>query len=100
MALGNKFKGSLERYVDDFIMASANFDSHFILLDEIFHILQENNFTLKLKKSLFFQKEVNLSGFCLTTSGILPRKSGLKKFSEFSAIFLIQYIFTPCHYYR
>lgn len=78
LALGNEFDDVLTVYVDDFLIATAgSFLDHLKALDRVFTALQENNFTLKLKKSLFFQKKIRFLGHELSIDGVRPLQDKL-----------------------
>lgn len=81
---GSQFDKTLTMYVDDYLIATrGSFSDHLDAICNIFTVLQLNNFTLKLDKSIFCEKKVNFLGFELSTDGIRPLSEKLDSISKF-----------------
>lgn len=103
LTVGNQFAGVLETYVDDMIVATRTFESHLDVVDRLFTVLEESNYTLRIDKSLFCQKEVKFLGYRLSTKGIVPLESGLQKIGDFAEPKnrkQLQSFIGVCTYYR
>lgn len=73
LALGDQFSDILTIYIDDFLISTpGNFYEHLSAIERVFRVLQEKNFTLNLKKTLFCRKEVKFLGHELSVHGIRP----------------------------
>ena len=65
-----KMKGSLKYYMDDLLIGSKTFQEHMNVLNELFTIMSDFNFTLNLKKCKFFKNEVIFLGFIISNRGV------------------------------
>lgn len=102
--LGNQFEETLTIYIDDFLITTkGNFYNHIYEIEKIFTVLQENNFTLNLDKSLFGKKEVKFLGHELSVDGVKPRQDKLEliqKFEKPRNRTELQRFIGMCTYYR
>lgn len=64
-------------YVDDFVIVSATFAEHLILLREVAKRLRKAKLTISKKKSLFCHKKITFLGYVLTDAGLEPNPERL-----------------------
>lgn len=82
---GDDFNDILTMYVDDILVTtSGDFHNHLTGLCRIFDVLQQNGFTLSLKKSKFCQQEINFLGHKLSLEGVEPLQDKLDIILHFS----------------
>ena len=103
-ALGSQCDAYLTAYVDDLLITTAGtFSDHLKDLVSVFSILQSQNFTLRLDKSLFCRESVKYLGFRLSLDGIQPDPDKLeiiRDFSEPENRTHLQSFLGRCNYYR
>lgn len=103
-AMGNKFESSLTPYIDDLLITTkGSFCDHIDKISEIFYVLQDQNFTLRLDKSLFCRESVKFLGFELSLFGIRPdtdKLSIIRNFAEPRNKTQLQSFLGRCNYYR
>ena len=103
-AIGHQFDDVLTIYIDDFLVATAgSFYDHIENLKDVFTVLQEKNFTLKLEKSKFCKKEVKFLGHEFSTTGIRPQPDKLEIIRDFQRPLNrreLQQFIGVCTYYR
>lgn len=103
MTVGSNSTENTARFVDDCLYGSPDFESHLQLLDENFTKLQNDNFTLRLDKSLFFESEVKFLGFKVSGEVIVPAEDKLQiilDFKEPRNRKQLQSFLGVCTYYR
>lgn len=64
-------------YMDDILIASKTEEEHRTHLREVFHILTENEYYVKLSKCQFFKEEIDFLGHSISKEGISPIKHRL-----------------------
>lgn len=85
-ALGSQFKDILTIYIDDFLLSTkGTFYEHLHAIERVFKVLQEKNFTLNLKKTIFLKKKVKFLGHEVSVDGIRPLRDKLNVISEFES---------------
>ena len=103
-ALEDKFDLFLTSYVDDLLITSrGTFKNHLQDLCTIFSVLEAQNFTLRLDKSVFFRDSVRFLGFHLSLDGIRPdtdRLNIIRDFAEPRNKKDLQSFLGRCNYYR
>jgi transposase InsO family protein len=103
LAFNNEFSNFLTTYIDDLLISSKSFEQHLEHLNLIFNRLQKHNFTLRLSKSLFFQKSIPFLGFVLSGQGVYPDPEKIKIIQDFSQPKnkkQLQQFLGICNYYR
>ena len=108
-AMGEEFSANVSCYIDDILIGTDTFDEHVIydvtirVMSGIFRRLTEHNFTLKLSKCSFFQKQVPFVGFIITNKGIMPapkKMEVIRKFAEPNNKKQLRQFLGVCNYYR
>lgn len=90
-------------YVDDTAIATKTFKRHIQILQIIFSKLMQNNFTIKIDKSQFFESEILFLGFILSSRGIEANPERIKDIVNFetpSNRRQLQSLLGACNYYR
>ena len=59
-------------YMDDILILSKTFEEHLSHLQQVFKILQQEKFSVKLKKCQFFKSELKFLGHIISSDGISP----------------------------
>lgn len=80
--LGDELMRRLTVYVDDILVATANWEEHYCLLQDVFTALLQGGMTLKLKKCEFVKAEINFLGHVLSSVGLLPNEDKIKAIAE------------------
>ena len=70
-------------YIDDILCFTETEKQHTELLRKVFRILHNNNMVISIKKSQFYQSEVEFLGFRLTQQGILPTDEHIRQVTKF-----------------
>lgn len=102
-ALRKDFEKYTACYIDDVLIATETIEQHFDILRQIFERLTSYNFTLKLSKCVFFEREVSFLGFSVSRHGISPDPDKLQVISQFAAPKNkreLQQFLGVCNYYR
>ena len=85
-AMNNLFAQHLDLnvvvYMDDILIYSKSEEEHNKHLTEVFCLLHENQFYVKLKKCAFFQEKVTFLGHDIDSAGIHISDSKAKKIEE------------------
>ena len=100
---GPKVLSFLTAYIDDLLIPSNSFHQHVERLDLFFRRVAEIGATLNLKKSHFFQREVNMLGFLINSCGVSPdptRLDVVKNFPQPTNKKQLQGFLGVCGYYR
>ena len=90
-------------YLDDLIIYSTSWYSHFEKLDEVFTLLEKANLKLKPAKCHLLQEEVLFLGHVVDQSGIRPNPELLQTIDQWEApttVKQIQQFMGLCNYYR
>jgi len=56
--------------MDDILIYSSSLSEHLELLEQVFLIIQQNQFLLKLSKCSFAQTEIEYLGYCISSKGV------------------------------
>ncbi len=70
-------------YIDDILIFSNTFEQHLIDLEELFKRLVDAEFSIKLTKCHFGQREVNYLGHTINEHGVSPDENKLKVIKDF-----------------
>lgn len=62
-------------FMDDILIYSSTLEEHVILLQQVFDILRQHKFFIKLSKCSFAQKEIEYLGHCISSQGVATEKS-------------------------
>jgi len=62
-------------FMDDILIYSATLADHVKLLQQVFDILRQHKFFIKLSKCSFAQKEIEYLGHCISSHGVATEKS-------------------------
>ncbi|KAG0420770.1 Retrovirus-related Pol polyprotein from transposon 17.6 [Dictyocoela roeselum] len=71
-------------YLDDILIFSDNYRTHYETLSEVFEIFNSNNVLINFEKSKFLQSEIRFLGNHITADGIQPDISKINEY-EFKA---------------
>ena len=69
-------------YLDDVLIFSKTIEDHFTHLQEIFKLLREHHFFVKLKKCSFFKTEATFLGHDINEKGFQINANKLKKLMD------------------
>ncbi|XP_055844677.1 uncharacterized protein K02A2.6-like isoform X2 [Episyrphus balteatus] len=61
-------------YIDDIIIAGETFEEHMLALNEVLNALKNSGLNCNLKKSQFFQTNIEYLGHVISAKGIEPNK--------------------------
>ena len=75
--------GSSVVYLDDWLLCSADFDSHMKLLRTVFERLRASGLKYRLSKSHFFQKQITYLGHIISREGIAVSPHNTDKVRDF-----------------
>lgn len=70
--LPDRYADQIFAYLDDWIIISAKFEEHIVLLDILFNILYEAGLKINKEKSHFTRQSVEFLGFILDMDGLKP----------------------------
>ena len=70
-------------YIDDILIMSEDFDSHYDLVSRVLHTLDLHQVKIKLNKCSFFQTEVKFLGHLVGSHGIKKSEEFMKSVSDF-----------------
>lgn len=90
-------------YVDDLLIVSANIEDHCRQLRVVLKKLQENDMTVRLKKSEFFKTGIEFLGYNISVEGISANKDKVTAIQHFPSprnIKQLQGFLGLCNYYR
>lgn len=90
-------------YVDDLLITSKTWTEHCERIRIVLHKLEENNITLKLKKSKLLTDRTNFLGFTLSAQGIKPSEEKVEAIQNFPTprdVKQLQSFLGLCNYYR
>lgn len=57
-------------FMDDILVYSSTLEQHVSLLKQVFDILRQHQFFIKLSKCSFAQREVEYLGHCVSNQGV------------------------------
>jgi len=69
-------------FMDDILVYTPSLDSHCVLLQQVFEILQEHQFFLKLSKCEFAKQELEYLGHTISPAGVATEPSKVKAVSD------------------
>ncbi|XP_055602843.1 uncharacterized protein K02A2.6-like [Uranotaenia lowii] len=72
-------------YIDDIVVSGKTREEHDRRLNQVLHVLKENNATLNHSKCSFGVEELEILGFKINTSGISPAEDKIKAIKNFRA---------------
>lgn len=61
--------------MDDILIYSKTMEEHCALLTQVFDIIRENQFFVKLSKCSFVQEEIEYLGHCISAAGVATEPS-------------------------
>jgi hypothetical protein len=62
-------------FMDDILIYSETLEQHYVLLKQVFDIIRENQFFVKLSKCSFVQQIIGYLGHCISTEGVATEPS-------------------------
>ena len=65
-------------FMDDILIYSSSLSEHLELLEQVFLIIQQNQFLLKLSKCSFAQTEIEYLGHCISGKGVATEPSKIE----------------------
>ena len=96
-------KGYVICYLDDILIHSKSVDAHLHHLDEILHILSENNLKLRLEKCDFAMNALDYLGHTISGQGIQPSESKIRAVNDWPIpknVKDVQSFLGFCNFYR
>lgn len=78
-------EGKIAVYLDDILIASADFDVHLKILEEVLQLISKYRLTLNMKKCKFAYQEFEYLGYRANSSGILPSDAHLLAIQNYPA---------------
>jgi hypothetical protein len=57
-------------FMDDILIYSETLEQHYVLLKQVFDIIRENQFFVKLSKCSFVQQRIEYLGHCISAEGV------------------------------
>jgi len=83
----NQIFGSLLRkgvlvFMDDILVYAATLEEHVALLQQVFEIIQDHKFLIKLSKCSFAQQHIEYLGHCISAQGVPLNHPKLLQFSS------------------
>lgn len=108
MLFGNGFcsdvdKGIVYCYVDDIVIASADFQTHLVLLNRVLERLEKANLTINFQKSKFFRSSLKYLGYVVDEFGLRtdPEKvAAILDFPTPTSVTQIKSFIGMCSWYR
>ena len=73
----------LKVYFDNIIVHSNDLESHLVILETVFEILDQQNFSLREDKCEFLFQEIEFLGFLITGREIETSPSNIQKVRQF-----------------
>lgn len=102
VVLGQEVRDFTHNYIDDLLIASANFDEHLQHIQAVCEKLRKANMTINLEKTSFV-KEVKFLGHILTPEGIQKDEEKVKAIMDFpkpTKLKQLRAFLGLCNYYR
>jgi hypothetical protein len=65
-------------FMDDILIYLATFEEHCALLQQVFEILRDNQFSVKLSKCSFAQQTIEYLGHCISAQGVATEPSKIQ----------------------
>ena len=93
----------VEVYIDDIMIHSKNFEDHIVHVTKVLEKLKEYNLVIKLKKSKFFEQEIEFLGHEIGREGIKPnakKVETINNIKEPQTIKELRSFLGLCSYYR